>query len=226
MAPTRRKPLSGKAAPLQAGPAGPALARSQAYLFLGRTFAFPSPPFFDGLTGGQWQEQASGLLPFLPFPMPPLGSGPPTVSCNDFQAEYTRLFEVGAMGGPPCPLFGGLYDRDRMRVMEELIRFYNYFGLSLVQGQLPDHITVELEFMHYLTHREAEAQQNGGDQGSYQRAQKDFLDRHPGKWVPLLHQRLADCQPLPFFADLVAWTADFLGRERQYLKSILHSSAS
>jgi len=111
-----------------------------------------------------------------------------------------------------------------MRVMEELIRFYNYFGLRLSRGQLPDHITVELEFMHYLTYKEAEACQNGGDQESYQRAQKDFLDRHLGKWVPALHQKLAKCQPLPFFADLVAWTEDFLGRERQYLKSILDPS--
>jgi DMSO reductase family type II enzyme chaperone len=157
--------------------------------------------------------------------VPPLGGGPPTVSPDDFQAEYNRLFEVGTMGGPPCPLFGGLYDRDRMRVMEELVRFYNYFGLGLAQRQLPDHITVELEFMHYLTYKEAEAHQNGADQGSYQRAEKDFVERHLGKWVPVLHQKLAGCQPLPFFADLVAWTEDFLGRDRQYLKSILNPSS-
>ena len=224
MGPSRNKPSSDKAAQPGLGPAGPSAARSQAYLFLGRTFAFPSQAFYDDVTGGRWQEQAAGLLPQLPFPVPPLGGDPPTVSLDDFQTEYNRLFEVGTMGGPPCPLFGGLYDRDRMRVMEELIRFYNYFGLGLAQGQLPDHITVELEFMHYLTHKEAEAHQNGGDQESFRRAQKDFLDRHLGKWVPVLHQKLAECQPLPFFGGLVAWTEDFLGRERQYLKSILNPS--
>jgi DMSO reductase family type II enzyme chaperone len=199
------------------------VARSQAYLFLGRTFAFPTEAFFNDVTDGRWQEQATGFLPQLPFAVPPLGSGALAVSRDDFQAEYNRLFEVGSMGGPPCPLFGGFYDRDRMRVMEELIRFYNYFGLGLAQGQLPDHITVELEFMHYLTYKEAEPQQDGG-QESYQRAQKDFLDRHLGKWVPVLHQKLAKCQPLPFFDGLVAWTDDFLGRDRQYLKSVLSPS--
>lgn len=223
MAPTHNKPPSDKAAQPGVGAAGPTVARSQAYLFLGRTFAFPGQAFFDDVTGGRWQEQATGFLPQLPFPVPPLGGDPPTVSRDDFQAEYNRLFEVGS-GGPPCPLFGGLYDRDRMRVMEELIRFYNYFGLSLEKGQLPDHITVELEFMHYLTYKEAEAQQNGGGQESYRRAQKDFLDRHLGKWVPVLHQKLAKCQPLPFFDGLVAWTEDFLGRDRQYLKSVLSPS--
>jgi DMSO reductase family type II enzyme chaperone len=199
------------------------VARSQAYLFLGRTFAFPTEAFFNDVTDGRWQEQATGFLPQLPFAVPPLGNGALAVSRDDFQAEYNRLFEVGSMGGPPCPLFGGFYDRDRMRVMEELIRFYNYFGLGLAQGQLPDHITVELEFMHYLTYKEAEPQQDGG-QESYQRAQKDFLDRHLGKWVPVLHQKLAKCQPLPFFDGLVAWTDDFLGRDRQYLKSVLSPS--
>lgn len=224
MAPTHNQPPSDKAAQPGVGAAGPTVARSQAYIFLGRTFAFPTQAFFDDVTGGRWQEQSTGFLPQLPFPMPPLGAGPPTVSRDDFQAEYNRLFEVGAMSGPPCPLFGGLYDRDRMRVMEELIRFYNYFGLGLTQGQLPDHITVELEFMHYLTYKEAEAQQNGGGQESYQRAQKDFLDRHLDKWVPVLRQKLAKCQPLPFFDGLVTWTADFLGRDRQYLKSVLSPS--
>jgi len=209
------------AAQPEVGPAGPTAARSQTYLFLARTFAFPSQAFYDDVTGGRWQEQAAGLLPQLPFPVPPLGGGPPTVSLDDFQTEYNRLFEVGTMSGPPCPLFGGLYERDRMRVMEELIRFYNYFGLGLTQGQLPDHVTVELEFTHYLTYKEAQAGQMGGDVGSYQRAEKDFLDRHLGKWVPVLHQKLANCQPLPFFGGLVAWTEDFLGRERHYLKSLL-----
>jgi DMSO reductase family type II enzyme chaperone len=224
VAPTHNKPPSDKAAQAEVGPAGPTVARSQTYLFLARTFAFPSQAFHKDITDGRWQEQAAGFLPQLPFPVPPLGGGSPTVSPDDFQAEYNRLFEVGTMGGPPCPLFGGLYERDRMRVMEELIRFYNYFGLGLTQGQLPDHITVELEFMHYLTYKEAEAGQKDGDLGSYQRAEKDFLDRHPGKWVPVLHQKLAKSQPLPFFGGLVAWTEDFLGRERQYLKSILNPS--
>lgn len=153
--------------------------------------------------------------------MPVALGAPVSVSHGDFQVEYNRLFEVGSMGGPPCPLFGGHWERDRMRVMEELLRFYNYFGLSLTRGQLPDHITVEMEFMHFLTFKEVEALQENRQQNSYQRAQRDFLDRHLGKWVPALQQRLAKLEPLPFFDELVILTDEFLRRERQYLKSIL-----
>jgi DMSO reductase family type II enzyme chaperone len=164
------------------------------------------------------------MLPRLPYELPLVGNSRKVVPVDEFQAEYNRLFEVGRLGGPPCPLYGGHYERDRLRVMEELIRFYNYFGLSLSQGQLPDHISVELEFMHYLTFREAEALKHNLSQDAYQRAQRDFLDRHPGKWLPLLRQKLGDFQPLPFFSQLVTLADEFVRRDRHYLKSILNPS--
>lgn len=199
-------------------------ARSQVYQLLARTFTFPSEDFYQDVAQGRWQEQVLQILPQLPFEPPPAGSSSVIIPPDEFQAEYNRLFEVGTLGGPPCPLYGGHYERDRLRVMEELIRFYNYFGLRLMQGQLPDHISVELEFMHYLTFKEAEALQHNRPQDSYQRAQRDFLDRHPGKWLPLLRQKLANSQPLPFFDQLVSLADEFVRRDRQYLKSILNPS--
>ena len=199
-------------------------ARSQVYQLLARTFAFPSEDFHQDVAQGRWQEQVLQILPQLPFEPPPVGNSRVVIPPDEFQAEYNRLFEVGTLGGPPCPLYGGHYERDRLRVMEELIRFYNYFGLSLMQGQLPDHISVELEFMHYLAFKEAEALQHNRPQDSYQRAQRDFLDRHPGKWLPLLRQKLANLQPLPFFDQLVTLADEFVRRDRQYLKSILNPS--
>src|SRR3972149_5997703 len=73
---------------------------------------------------------------------------------------------------------------DRLRTMEELVRFYNYFGLRTTPGRMPDHVTAELEFMHYLAHQEAEARQAAGDRESYLRAQRDFLERHLNGWWP------------------------------------------
>ena len=215
------------------GVESPAVARSQVYQLLARSFAYPDQALWEDVTQGRWQEQVSQVLPQLPFeltvggaavafPFAPLRAG----SFDEFQAEYNRLFEVGAMGGPPCPLFGGHHERHRLRVMEELIRFYNYFGLSMAAGQLPDHITVELEFMHYLTFKEAAARRQDREQDSYQRAQKDFLDRHLGKWVPVLRHKLFNIDPAPFFAQLVAFTDELVGRDRQYLKSILNPSPS
>jgi DMSO reductase family type II enzyme chaperone len=129
--------------------------------------------------------------------------------------EYTRLFDVGT-SGPPCPLNGGLYGGARMQTMEEAVRFYDHFGLTLADEsrELPDHLVTQLEFLHYLTYREAEAYAHGGDAGPYQRARRDFVERHPGRWCPKLRERLDAQGALPFFAALVRHLVRFLDHER------------
>jgi DMSO reductase family type II enzyme chaperone len=141
---------------------------------------------------------------------------------DELAVEYTRLFDVGA-SGPPCPLYGGLYGGARMKTMEEAIRFYNHFGLSMAEKprELPDHISTELEFLHYLSFREAEALQSGGDAGAFRRAQRDFVDRHPGRWIPKLCQRLEQHEPMRFFAELMRQLGRFLEHERQYLTQLV-----
>jgi DMSO reductase family type II enzyme chaperone len=135
-------------------------------------------------------------------------------SVDELAVEYTRLFDAGA-SGPPCPLYGGLYGGARMKTMEEAVRFYNHFGLTLSEKQreLPDHIATELEFLHYLTFREAEALHSDADAGPYRRAQRDFVTRHPGAWLPKLCQRLEKEKAHPFFLAIFGCLADLLAHE-------------
>jgi DMSO reductase family type II enzyme chaperone len=140
---------------------------------------------------------------------------------DDLPVEFTRLFDVGA-GAPPCPLHGGLYAGARMKIMEEAVRFYNHFGLTLsdTPRELPDHLTTELEFLHLLSFREAEALEAGTDAGPWRRAQRDFVARHPGRWVPELRKRLEKEKPLPFFRELVDRLAAFLESESAHLGAV------
>jgi DMSO reductase family type II enzyme chaperone len=135
---------------------------------------------------------------------------------DELQVEYTRLFDAGGPGGPPCPLYGGLYGGARMQTMEEAVRFYNYFGLTLSgePRELPDHLRTELEFLHYLAYREAEALRGGADAGPYRRAQRDFIERHPGRWVPKLRERVERNSPPRFIAETVRALERFLDRAR------------
>jgi DMSO reductase family type II enzyme chaperone len=137
---------------------------------------------------------------------------------DDLACEYTRLFDVGP-SGPPCPLYGGLYGGARMKVMEEAVRFYNHFGLTLAESprELPDHLSTELEFLHFLAFREAEALARGEDAGPWRRAQRDFVTRHPGRWVPKLRQRLEQQSPRPYFRELVRLLERFLAHEHAEL---------
>ena len=145
-----------------------AQARSRLYSLVGRAFAFPDGAPYQDLAGGAWEREVGETASALPFSLSLAGLSltPTELTREDLQAEYVRLFEVGPMGGPPCSLFAGHHERDRLRLMEELVRFYNFFGLSLAQGRMPDHLTVELEFMHFLAFREAEAVRQGGDRSS------------------------------------------------------------
>ena len=73
-----------------------------------------------------------------------------------------------------------------------------------------------LEFLHYLTFREAEIRQRALDPSSLVRAERDFLGRHLCKWVPRLQARLAKQQAGPFFPALVRFAATFFELDRAY----------
>ena len=139
--------------------------------------------------------------------------------------QSTALLDVGT-GAPPCPLHGGLYGGARMKTMEEAVRFYNFFDLTLSEEprELPDHLTTQLEFLHFLAFREAQTLEAGADAGSWQRAQRDFLGRHPGRWVPQLRARLEKEEPMPFFRELVARLAAFLESDAQRLCEVAPES--
>ncbi len=98
--------------------------------------------------------------------------------------------------------------------MEELARFYSYFGLSIEHGsgELPDHLATELEFMHFLAFKELAALQRQKDPAPYRLAQADFLERQLTSWLPSLEERLQKLGPPPFYTAL-AWLTSALARE-------------
>lgn len=210
-----REPGSARGAQTQA--------RSRLYSLVGRAFAPPNDTLYEELTGGAWERQVAEVLAALPFSLSlaDLSLRPEKLSSKDLQAEYVRLFEVGLMGGPPCSLFAGHHESDRLRVMEELIRFYSFFDLRLAPGRMPDHITVELEFMQFLTFREAEAIEQGNDRESCLRAQRDFLERQLGRFLARLADKVRGQKPLPFFEGLVELGYRFVQSDHGYVVAAL-----
>ncbi len=202
---------------------GGAASRSRLYLLLAQAFAFPDEELFASINNGEFALAVAEACRGLPYELAGVdvgglaGGGDSYVA---FESEYIRLFDVGPMG-PPCPLYGGVYGGDRMKVMEDATRFYNFFHLRVAApGQdLPDHITTELEFLHYLTFREGLARQEGVDPASLVRAQRDFLARHLCRWVPQLEARLPKQDPAPFFGALVGFAAAFLRQDRVYAEA-------
>ena len=191
-----------------------AASRSQLYALLAVAFGFPDEELHGAIREGVIARSIAELCAALPYGLSPAVTADLAAAADsyvEFESEYIRLFDVGA-AGPPCPLYGGVYIGDRMKNMEEATRFYNFFELRLSPDvrELPDHITTELEFLHYLTFRETEARQQEGDVGSLLRAERDFLARHLRKWVPKMAGRVSKQQTCAFFAALVDFAARFV----------------
>jgi DMSO reductase family type II enzyme chaperone len=194
--------------------------RSRLYALVGIAFGFPDRELYAAIRDGTVAKAIAGACLALPYDLADaatLALGVANQGREEFESEYIRLFDVGA-AGPPCPLYGGVYGGDRMKVMEDATRFYNFFALRLSprMHELPDHITTELEFLHYLTFREAQAHEHGEDCAPLWRAERDFLTRHPCRWVPQLQARLAKQTAPPFFPALVRFAVSFFAADRDY----------
>jgi DMSO reductase family type II enzyme chaperone len=206
-----------------------AAARSKLYKSLQVLFAFPDAESFE-LLGSGWLAscvaELSRDLPYRP-PEPPALTPGELSDVDTYAAEFIRIFEV-SVGGPPCPLSEGLYFDDRQKKMEELIRFYDYFDLRIEKpGEvLMDHILVELDFMHYLTFREADALVCGKDPAPYRYAQRDFLERHLLKWVPKMLDMLRKAGPPPVFVAMGELLMELFAADHSHVSSVVGSRSA
>lgn len=137
------------------------------------------------------------------------------------QEEFTRLFEAGEEG-PVCPLQESLHAGND-QALENLIRFYNFFGLSLPEDhqEQPDHLTTQLEFLHYLSYQEAELRADKTAVEGLRRAQRDFISHHVGLWVPVMRAKLMAATSMGYFLGLTRLLEMFLQAEQQRLDALL-----
>lgn len=111
-------------------------------------------------------------------------------------AAYVAAFDPAA-SREACSLHESAYGSlEAPSLFEELVRFYAFFGLVRDEGaELPDHVTVELEFMHFLTYLEAKGLQRDDDVGALRRAQHDFLSRHLSRLASGIAESLRSADP-------------------------------
>ncbi|TAH36411.1 MAG: hypothetical protein EYC70_11470 [Planctomycetota bacterium] len=100
--------------------------------------------------------------------------------------------------------------------ISDVAAFYHAFSLELGAGcdERPDHISVELEFLHYLCVKEAWAEeQHARDLARICReTTRKFLSEHLARWSPGLSARLSAASAGGFYAGaaalLSAWIED------------------
>jgi len=106
------------------------------------------------------------------------------------RVEHARLFV-----GPnelPAPPYGSVYLEKGRTVMGrstvDVVAFYRSEGVHVDDeaAELPDHIAVELEFVHYLITRELAELEAGNREAAARlgRKQEEFLQRYVLPWAP------------------------------------------
>lgn len=102
--------------------------------------------------------------------------------------------------------------------------FYKTFGLSLSDDfkELHDHLVAELEFMHFLSFKECQAEKEGIEVKPYLLAQRDFLERHLGLWFSDLRATIGKTFKNGFYPALASFTDLFIDMDRRYVGGLLN----
>ncbi|MBI5326714.1 MAG: molecular chaperone TorD family protein [Deltaproteobacteria bacterium] len=135
--------------------------------------------------------------------------------------EYAALFIVPG-GIPPYEsvrLKGLLCQEPEWKVRE----FYKRCGLTVRDDCkiFSDHLGMELEFMGYLTDKEAKAWGDKDEKtaAEWLNLQKEFFANHLNKWVFGFLNDMDKCAFHPFYKEVARLTKTFLEVEKQDLTS-------
>ncbi len=145
----------------------------------------------------------------------------PTVSLDDLSRVYNRLFV-----GPLPPLahpYESVYRTPDARLMgdvtRQVIEAYAGAGLALPDGSrdMPDHVTVELEFMAYLAAGEAAARVEGdlALAATHLQRQAVFLRDHLTPWIPYFCHRVIEANRDGYYGQAATVLAGFVVRDLQ-----------
>jgi TorA maturation chaperone TorD len=107
----------------------------------------------------------------------------------------------------------------------DVTKRYSEAGLELAENfkEAPDHIAVELEFMHVLICREMEAIHRENREGVLENIglQKSFLEKHIGAWASPFSNRLSENAGTAFYRHLAIATRKFLIEEMDALATFI-----
>lgn len=85
---------------------------------------------------------------------------------------------------------------------------------------MPDHISVELEFMQQVVRREAKAWGADDDETAWLclKNEKKFIDEHLCGWIPDFCEKVIKAAESPFYREMARLTRRFINFEKKELK--------
>lgn len=127
--------------------------------------------------------------------------------------EYNRLFLIRPKAPPHETIYTDPEGQLRGMLTAHLEAKYLEAGLAISPelNELPDHISVELEFMAYLCMKEAEA--DDVEANRFRALQESFMGQHLVRWFPKFAQRIKESEPQLIYQFLLPAVYSYLRHE-------------
>ncbi len=200
-------------------------ARSAAYRLLSQAMMYPSEDVIAALREEdlpQAQAAAEILDETFSKPLAAFAKELQNSTPDDLQREHDHIFtHLLSLDCPPCEtVYTTKEIFDETAQLSDIAGFFRAFGMELADRERPDHITVELEFMHLLTSKEAVARLHHGPEKARlcRVVQRKFVQDHLGRWGRQFAKQLAGRAPEGLFAATAALLDAFLADEIAYLR--------
>lgn len=200
--------------------------RSYLYLLLSRAIRYPDAglvaslkepalTFFEGTFDLLAADAREALRPALDS----LRAAVTDLDLTQLQSDHRRVF--GHIESALCPPYETRYDTRHLfqqtQQLADIAGFYRAFSLDISEGahERPDHLAIELEFLHFVCFKEAYAlKHHGPEQVELCRdAEAKFLTDHLLRWAPSFAKRLQGAAGSGFYKQLGALMTAFLSTE-------------
>ncbi len=130
--------------------------------------------------------------------------------------RYTFGSTTVATDCPPYEMYvSGSHIFQQTQDLADISGFYRAFGLEVSKDDTAnrwDHIAVQLEFLHFLTYKQAFAIENHSDeeQQTCLMAKKKFLSTHIGRWIQAFSRAVEKKSPAGFYRQVTKLANDFV----------------
>lgn len=202
------------------------LARSAAYRLLSQATVYPTDEVIAVLSDedlSQAQAAAEILGTTFSERLSVFERKLRAASPKELQDQHRRIFShILSLDCPPCEtVYTASEIFQETDHLSDIAGFFRAFGMELAAKERPDHISVELEFMHLVTCKEGLAQLHHGPEKARlcRVVQRKFMEDHLGRWGQQFAQQLERQAPAGYFRALASLLDAFLADEVGYLRA-------
>ncbi len=202
-----------------------AIARACVYQLLSQALIYPDDDVVAAMVETDL-PQARESTAFLPVDMDPelaaFGDQMTDISRSELKSLHGRVFShVVSADCPPCEAFYTAKEIfQETSELADIAGFFKAFGLTLAENERVDHISVELEFMHFLTYKEAYAQTHHDPARARfcRDTQRKFIRDHLGRWGTHFARLLDQKADGGYYSCLASLLEKFISSEVAFLR--------